>query len=434
MARWTWRARVAAVPLTGVLCLASGCGAPTHDRTAATVRSPDAVAAPVPAAGLVPPTPGPSATVPLDELAPGLFYRPPTPLVPAPAGSLVRWQTIPLGTGFPRGSRAYRVLYRSRSAAGTDVAVSGMVVVPGGTPPPGGFPVVAWAHGTTGLAVGCAPSLQGTASIPLVHRLVAVRDVVAATDYQGLGSPGTPSYLDGPVEGADVLDAAEAARALDPARISGKVVVLGYSEGGQAALFAGQMTGSDAPGITLAGVVAVAPVADVSELAPLPPARHADPATGFAVMAVWAWSEADPGFPADRVLTRSATRIAAALASGCSGAAAARFATIPVDRVFEPGWSALPAVRAALDANRPGFAPLRVPTMVVQGAADRIIPAGETRRLVVDRLCRAERDPAALDVVAGATHDSVLGAASGTILAWIARRIAGGPARARCPR
>lgn len=447
MARWTQGARVAAGLLAGVLCLTSACGAPAGDRTDSTVRSPDVKTARVPETGLVPaagplpavgPLPAagplPSATGPLDELAPGLFYRPPTPLVAAAPGTLIRWQAIPLGAGFRRGSRAYRVLYHSRSATGTDVAVSGMVVVPGGTPPSGGFPIVDWAHGTTGLAIGCAPSLQGTASIPLLHRLVAAGDAVAATDYQGLGSPGTPSYLDGPVEGVDVLDVAEAARALDPARISGRVVVLGYSEGGQAALFAGQMAGADAPGLTVAGVVAVAPVADVTELAPLTRAGHGEPGTGFAVMAAWAWSQTDAGFPLDQVLTRSATGIAAELASGCSGAAVARFATIPVDRVFEPGWSAVPAVRATLDANRPGYAPLRIPTVVVQGTADRIVPLDTTRRLFVDRLCRAEHDPAALDVVAGATHDSVLGAASGTILTWVARRLAGEPARTSCPR
>ncbi len=41
-----------------------------------------------------------------------------------------------------------------------------MIVIPGGAPPAAGFPVVTWAHGTTGLVQQCAPSLDGVASIP----------------------------------------------------------------------------------------------------------------------------------------------------------------------------------------------------------------------------------------------------------------------------
>ncbi len=62
-------------------------------------------------------------------------------------------------TGAPPGSLAYRFLYRSSGLAGETIVVSGMAVIPQGTPPAGGRAIVAWAHPTSGLVERCAPSL-----------------------------------------------------------------------------------------------------------------------------------------------------------------------------------------------------------------------------------------------------------------------------------
>jgi hypothetical protein len=73
-----------------------------------------------------------------------------------PPGSLISAETMP---GAPEGARAYRILYRSTGLAGEPIQVSGVVIAPGGPPPPDGRPVVAWAHPTTGVVNRCAPSL-----------------------------------------------------------------------------------------------------------------------------------------------------------------------------------------------------------------------------------------------------------------------------------
>ncbi len=131
-----------------------------------------------------------------------------------PPGSIIRSQAIPSGAGVPAGTRAYRVLFHTTSDSGGDLAESGVIVVPGGTPPPGGFPIVSWAHGTTGVASGCAPSLDGTSTIPDLPALLAGGDIVVAADYRGLGAPGLHPYLVGDSEAEDVLDGARAARSL----------------------------------------------------------------------------------------------------------------------------------------------------------------------------------------------------------------------------
>ena len=142
------------------------------------------------------------------------FYRPPSPLPYAPAGTDHPQPGADPGPGLPPGTRAYRVLFHSTSDSRGDLAESGVVVVPGGRPPAGGFPIVSWAHGTTGVASGCAPSVTGTSSIPDLAALLKHREIVAATDYRGLGAPGQHPYLVGTSEAEDVLDAARAARAL----------------------------------------------------------------------------------------------------------------------------------------------------------------------------------------------------------------------------
>ena len=59
------------------------------------------------------------------------------------------------------------MLYRSRSTRGSDIAVSGWVVVPTGTPPAGGWPIVAWNHPTKGMAACSADALTDRFDLPV---------------------------------------------------------------------------------------------------------------------------------------------------------------------------------------------------------------------------------------------------------------------------
>ena len=84
------------------------------------------------------------------------FYRAPPSAVAGAPGTLVRQEVI---DGAPLGATAYRVLYRSTGVDDKPILVSGVVIVPPGDPPPGGRPIVAWAHPTSGIVPRCAPSL-----------------------------------------------------------------------------------------------------------------------------------------------------------------------------------------------------------------------------------------------------------------------------------
>ena len=117
------------------------------------------------------------------------FYTPPTPLPSADPGDVI-W-SAPF-KGIP-GAKAWKVLYHSRAIDGSDIAVSGVVVAPTEPAPATGRPVISWAHGTHGIADNCAPSRTAdmVSRLPSIGKVVAQGYVVVATDYEGLGTPGT---------------------------------------------------------------------------------------------------------------------------------------------------------------------------------------------------------------------------------------------------
>ena len=140
----------------------------------------------------------------------------------------------------------------ARSVAGDPIAVSGVVVAP--IAPPAGAPhaVLTWAHGTTGLArrvraVDARAAGGGFSPRRSSPRWPSVAGwTFVATDYEGLGTPGVHPYLVGQSEGRGVLDivrAAAAARGQRRHRVDSPVAIFGHSQGGHAALMAGEIAG-----------------------------------------------------------------------------------------------------------------------------------------------------------------------------------------------
>ncbi len=373
----------------------------------------------------------PVATVSPSEPA-QVFYAAPTPLPHAPPGNLIRTQTVPNQSGEPAGTVTYRILYHSTSVDGADVAESGLVIVPGGSEPPGGYPIISWAHGTTGVGQPCAPSISGQLSLPDVGRYLSDGFVVAAADYEGEGVAGAPSYLAGLSEGRSVVDAARAARQLVGSAADGTVVIYGHSQGGHAALFAGEVAPSYAHELHVAGVVSVAPVSSLTTMMPPTPPPTTLTTQVYPLMAVISWSEIYPSVDLADVLTEKGAGLETTVLQGCAFGASAAVENVPADQLFLSTWTSSADMSAALDANTPGNAPTAAPLLVVQGDADDIIPPASTTALVDQQLCRAQHDTVEYDTYPGHKHSSVLYAASDDILSWIKDRIAGVPATSTC--
>jgi hypothetical protein len=190
------------------------------------------------------------------------FYTPPSPLPSGSPGELVSYRpaTVNLNVTLPESS-AWNVMYLSTNQQGEPDVVTGTVIVPkaawSGT---GARPLVSYAEGTQGLAQRCAPSLQmaegteydGGAAISALRKGYAV----AITDYQGYTTGSVPTYIAGKSEGHAVLDIIRAARQLPGSGVStsAPTIIWGYSQGGQAASWAGQLQPTYAPEVKLAGV------------------------------------------------------------------------------------------------------------------------------------------------------------------------------------
>jgi pimeloyl-ACP methyl ester carboxylesterase len=356
----------------------------------------------------------------------GDFYTPPANMPKKLPGTLIR--STPIAA--PSGAKAWKVLYHSRSVDGRDIAVSGVVVVPTAAAPKGGRPVVSFAHGTTGLADQCAPSKTAeiASQLPWVKQLVDSGYVVAATDYEGLGTPGVHPYLVGESEGRSVLDAARAARALSGSGASDRVLVAGHSQGGQAALFAGELASSYAPELDLLGVVAAAPVADVEDILPL--AGDVDGAAGYLAMAVQGFHAAYPDADPASVLSPEAEAKSDIALTQCAGAVMDAFQGMSGAAVMAHDPLSIPSVKALLHENSAGNRPAGAPLLIVQGTADTTIPQALTDTF--DKKACAEGDTVDYRTYAGANHGSVIIAAQDDVVAWLKDRVAGKPAPTTC--
>jgi alpha-beta hydrolase superfamily lysophospholipase len=369
------------------------------------------------ASSSVPPTTAP-------ERPPEEFYGVPDPLPPGPPGALIRVLPIAGPSVIPE-SRAWAVLYHSRDFDGRDVAVSGLVVAPPGAAPPGGRPVVVWGHGSTGLADRCAPSRVGVVDAfggPL-GSLLQQGYVVAATDYQGLGTPGLARSVIGLSAGHAVLDGARAVGRLEVGA-GGRVVLHGHSEGGHAVLWAAELARSYAPELRVLGVAASAPGAELAATMKAADSRPASVTSG-AMLLVVAWSDAYR-LPLD-VLTPAGRKAVGRVRTRCLQELAREPATLavrPGDLLKVPPWPAL------LARNTPGQASTAAPVLIAQGADDEVATPA-TSRALVQRLCRLG-DTVELRTYQGVGHFDVIEVASTDMVGWTGERLAGRPARSTC--
>ncbi len=168
------------------------------------------------------------------------FYDAPQPLRAGKLGDLIRSESFD-DYDLPLSVSVIRILYHSRSASGQDVATSGVVLFPAEKKAPSdGWPVIAWAHGVTGVARSCAPSLRRNLGHgPFLSMYVNLGYAVVATDYTGLGTNFRNAFLDAPSNATDVIASIPAARQALP-QIGSRWIVMGAAEGGLAVLAVAQ--------------------------------------------------------------------------------------------------------------------------------------------------------------------------------------------------
>jgi hypothetical protein len=163
------------------------------------------------------------------------FYDTPNPLPPGKPGDLIRSEEFD-EYDLPLGVLAARILYRSRSAIGEDVAVSGVVLYPDAKAPAAGWPILAWGHALNGLARQCAPSLtRNVQHGPFLSMYVNLGYAVVATDYAGLGTSSRNAFSDMRSNANDLIYSVPAARAALK-QLSSRWIAIGIGLGGLASV------------------------------------------------------------------------------------------------------------------------------------------------------------------------------------------------------
>ncbi len=370
------------------------------------------------------------------------FYIPPRPLPAAPAGALIRAEKVAGVSGVPVGTTVWRILYHSRSTYGTDLAESGYVMAPGGPAPAAGFPIIAWAHGTTGFAAPCAPSLftdagggPGPYLLPGLAHYLQAGFAIAAADYQGQGvADGVHPYLVGSSEGRAVLDATRATRRLPGLKTNSTVIIYGHSQGGHAALFAGEMAADYAPDLHVVGVVAAAPATGLSTLISIVGSASGQVFLPFSIPVAYSWTRTYSDLPATDVFTPVGVRFASSkVTAGCGSAlsAAITSAHLTPEAVFQSSAATNPVVLAHAKLNDPGQVRTEPPMLVLQGTADATVPPVLTDGFITANACPVG-DTVEYLHVAGATHGTVVFVAAPTIVRWMTGRLTGEPAPTTC--
>lgn len=158
----------------------------------------------------------------------------------APAGTVESVAPLAPAATLPGSVNSSRILYSSTTANDAPTTASAAVYFPPGAPPAGGWPVIAWAHGTVGLGDDCAYSIAGPGAVErdwaYLGTWLQQGYAIVAADYAGLGTPGEHPYLNGVVEAHNVVDAVKAATEQYPS-LSKKWAVVGQSQGAGAAVF-----------------------------------------------------------------------------------------------------------------------------------------------------------------------------------------------------
>lgn len=160
--------------------------------------------------------------------------------------------------------------YRMPAIRGGDTEANALLLLPKGQAPAGGWPLVVWAHGTTGVSDGCAPShdYDGDQDKDYPAALLAEGFAVLAPDYEGLGGPGVHPYLSLASQGRSITAAVQAAHGQSQHKLSAGWAVAGHSQGGFAALAAAEHAPAIAATHPLRAVVALAPGAEFEHTVP----------------------------------------------------------------------------------------------------------------------------------------------------------------------
>jgi len=364
------------------------------------------------------------------------FYTWDQPL-PSKPGKLLRQEPLPAELVLENAGRGIRLLYTSTDGLGgkSRVVVSGALFLPKGEPPKGGWPLLAWAHGTVGVADVCAPSWSGRSPRDKTYLSfwLAKGYAVVATDYQGLGTPGPHPYLATRPAAFSVLDSVRAVES-GGFGLSHRVVLIGQSQGGGAAFATAAYAQTYAPELDIRGTVATgtpyfSPEAQLA-LQAARPRNEVDPTLGYNLLSMSLLEQIDPAFRLDDYISEAAMPLALSAGTRCFGDIARQ--VMATKLTFNTAYKRDPADRLGRAYALMGYPTLKIRTPIFMGtgAVDHDVPPAMQLRLGDDACAAGTVIEAHL--YPGLDHSGTVNGSTNDSAPFVAKAFAGDPIAGNC--
>lgn len=368
------------------------------------------------------------------------FYQVPRRRTNATPGALLKVEanTDVSLYNLPPATALSRILYVSRTLQGSPVPASAYILWPWQprVQADGGYPVVAWAHGTSGLYTDAAPShLKSLSQHWLAPFPLALHGyVVVAPDYVGLGPAKTDDGKDikheYPANHAAANDVVYAVQAAQQAfaNLSSDFVVIGHSQGGGAAWGVAERQ-AVTPIQGFLGAIAVSPVTNILELPisdnPLIPL--------MAVYAIPAMQDLYPEFDPQALFTEEGWQ-RYQLDQQISGCLPVSVTVMTGFQVLRDDWMTNAYLKKFIDITASGGREIGGPLLVIQGEQDPNIDINTTTNAVDKTIKAFPRSQLQYVTLPGITHVPAMYAAQRLWLDWIQDRFNGVSVPAGCKR
>nr|WP_314141277.1 lipase family protein [uncultured Rhodococcus sp.] len=280
------------------------------------------------------------------------------PAISGEIGDVVSTRDLPQELWVPGAASAEVLTYVTTDTFGEKALSTGTVFLPPGTAPDGGWPVISWAHGTSGLGDACAPSLIGPSyaerDLQYLANWLAQGYAIVASDYAGLGTPGLPTYLDGRTTAHNVVDMVKAGRNHSE-DLSRSWVAVGQSQGAGAAIYTARYaTEFGGPDLDYRGAVGTGTPAYIEKLVSIggpgvPPVELPSGLTAYVAYIGASLRYAHPELGLDNILTPLGKKYADLAETTCVSDFEAQLDGVTIGDFFTAPLTGLPSFTAVLD-------------------------------------------------------------------------------------
>lgn len=367
------------------------------------------------------------------------FYQVPAGRTNATPGELLKVEadTDVSLYNLPPATALSRILYVSRTLQGSPVPASAYILWPWQTRVQahgGGYPIVAWAHGTSGLYPDAAPShLKSLAQHWLAPFPLALQGyVVVAPDYVGLGTAKSfdgsdikLQFLANHAAANDVVYALQAAQQAFE-KLSSDFVVIGHSQGGGAAWAVAERQAIN-PIKGYLGAVAVSPVTNILEL----PVSDNPLIPLMAVYMVPAMQDLYPELDPQTFFTEEGWR-RYQQDQQIGGCTAASVMLMTGFQVLRDDWRTNVFVNKYVNLTASGGREIAGPLLVIQGDKDPNMDVKTTATAVDKTINAFPHSQLHFVTLPGITHVPTMFASQRLWLQWIQDRFDGVPVQASC--